>query len=135
MKRIFSFSEASLIALHGMAVMAIAQSEQVSVKEIAKRINSSENHVSKVMQQLAKEGLVVSSRGPSGGFRLLGKPETITLFDIYRSIEGKTDADDCPFGKSECMFTECLFGDMVRDAGAKFLEHMKTKTLFDFIKK
>jgi len=132
-KRLINFSDASLIALHSLAVIVQSKSGQLNVREIAEQINASENHVSKVMQRLTKTGIAGSVRGPAGGFMILKKPEAITLLDIFEAIEGRAEANDCPFGKSKCVLGSCLFEGLVCELNDKFHKYMNEKNLSDFI--
>ena len=58
-------SDAVSLALHSVAYIA-AQDGQTSVHDISSRLEVSENHLSKVLQKLARSGLVNSTRGPQG---------------------------------------------------------------------
>lgn len=45
-------------------------------------------YLTKQLQALVRAGLVTSTRGPSGGFRLARSPQEITLLDVVDAIEG-----------------------------------------------
>jgi len=132
MTKIVHLSEAASIGLHAMVL--IAQSKKlIKVIEIAEKTGASHNHLSKVMQRLVKDGLVKSTRGPSGGF-ILNKPlEDITLLDIYQSIEGKINATGCPLDKQVCPFNKCIMGNLVSKMTSDFVSYFSTQTLKQFI--
>nr|AIA16868.1 PASTA domain protein [uncultured bacterium]AIA17015.1 FAD binding domain protein [uncultured bacterium] len=52
-------------------------------------------YLSKALQALAQAGLVESTLGPSGGYRLSRKPEDITFLDIVEAIEGPRNTFAC----------------------------------------
>ena len=52
-------------------------------------------YMAKHMQALARAGVVESVRGAGGGYRLIRKPDTVTLWDIYEAIEGEEPAFRC----------------------------------------
>ena len=117
MADVVRFSEASAIALHAMAVLAGAGAERTSIRDLAGRLPISENHLAKVMQRLARAGLVESSRGPAGGFRLRGDPKRITLLDVHEAIEGRAGESCCLLSRPlSC--AECILGDALRRARA-----------------
>ena len=58
--------------------------------------------VAKTLSALARAGFVTSSRGPSGGYVLSGRPETITLLDVYQIFESLRENSLCPFGMKHC---------------------------------
>lgn len=52
-------------------------------------------YLNKQLQALARAGILTSTSGPRGGFRLARAPERITLMDIVTAIEGPEDAFRC----------------------------------------
>ena len=56
----------------------------------------------KIFQTLVRAGLLKSSKGPGGGFALARDPETISLYDIYRAIDGTTYLEACAVGLARC---------------------------------
>ncbi|HET8775969.1 MAG TPA: Rrf2 family transcriptional regulator [Thermoanaerobaculia bacterium] len=115
MSGIVKFSEAASIALHTMTVLAAAPERHVTVHEIAERMPVSESHLAKVLQRLAKAGLVDSARGPQGGFMLRGDPQQITLLRVYEAIEGRLDVAYCMFPeRTDC--ASCILEDTLRSA-------------------
>ena len=127
-----SLSEAASLALHGMALIANAnQDEMINVKTMADASQSSEAHLAKVMQRLVRAGILDSVRGPRGGFRLAKPPEKITLLAICEVIEGKLDFEGCPAGKSKCPLNRCLFTGFIAETGAAFREYLAKVTIAD----
>ncbi|WP_075602617.1 RrF2 family transcriptional regulator [Saccharicrinis aurantiacus] len=134
MSKIFTLSEASSIAIHGMVL--IAKSDvKLNVNQIAEKIDSSKHHVAKVFQRLAKENLVSSNRGPSGGFILKKDPEEISLLDIYEVIEGKIEIEGCMQDKEECAFDSCILGNISNDLACRFRAYLKDKFLINYLDK
>ncbi|WP_131102633.1 RrF2 family transcriptional regulator [Streptomonospora litoralis] len=52
-------------------------------------------YMNKQLQRLARAGIVYSTPGPSGGFRLAREPGEITLMDVVTAIEGSDEAFRC----------------------------------------
>ncbi len=131
---IVRLSEATSLALHSLAYMAKKNRGSVSAKMIAKPVGASENHLQKVMQKLTKYGLVVSERGPKGGFVLGKKPEKISLLDIYQVMEGSLADAKCPLHRSVCPFgNKCMFCDSFADLTSRFRDFFKKKSLMDYV--
>lgn len=70
--------------------------ETVSLSSIAKRENISESYLEQLASSLKKAGLVISSRGAMGGYRLGREASRISVGDVLRACEGSTDAVSCP---------------------------------------
>ncbi len=66
-----------------------------SAQVLAERARLEVPTVSKLLKQLAQAGLVASTRGINGGYRLARAPERITIADIVTAMEG-------PIGMTEC---------------------------------
>ena len=109
MSNFIKLSDAASIAIHAMIVLAIEPDKVRSNKEIARTLNISVDHLSKVMQRLHKVGFVESVRGPKGGFRL-GKPrDEVNLYEIYEVIDGEIQIHPCIFSHQTCRLKSCLF--------------------------
>lgn len=132
MSSILQLSEASLLALHSMALIAKSKN-LVSTKEIAATLDASENHLAKVLQRLVKNNFVTSIRGPKGGFKLQKDPAEITLLDVYEAIEGKAELKQCHLNNEKCPFGGCILGNLNAKFHSDFMNYFKNKTLKDFL--
>ena len=122
-------SEASSMALHAMALLALAPDKTLSVRAIASCFQISEAHLSKVMQRLVKVGLVKSVRGPKGGFSVARDTEKITLMDVFTAIEGAVESTSCVFAVPQCDGTTCVLGSVMAEANQMLLDHLSSTNL------
>lgn len=60
----------------------------VSIKSISNRINISDKYLEQIISSLNKAGLVRSTRGAQGGYKLAKSPSEYTVGQILRAIEG-----------------------------------------------
>ncbi len=73
-----------------LSLISIAKSDEAkNVDELSKELNISKSFLAKIMQNLAKQGLVISHRGVNGGFALNKSWETITILEIVVAAEEK----------------------------------------------
>ncbi len=76
---------------------------RVGLKDIAKAIDSPEAFTAKILQQLARSGVVDSLKGPTGGFDMgQDKLSTIKLSHIVAAIDGPSVYTACGLGLKEC---------------------------------
>ncbi len=61
----------------------------ISLKDISNRQNISVKYLEQIVTGLSKNGLLRSSRGPQGGYKLSYPPEEYKVGEILRTIEGK----------------------------------------------
>lgn len=67
----------------------------IPMKEVAKRQDISLKYIEKIMPLLREGGLLDSSHGIGGGYRLARSPETITLWEILNLAEGDMAPVSC----------------------------------------
>lgn len=76
--------------------------EKSGIKEIAKYINISEHTVSKLLQNLARQKIINSVKGPAGGFYLTEIQREQPIINIVDAIDGKDVFKECGLGLSKC---------------------------------
>lgn len=80
-----------------------AQDVKVSLVTISGAINSPKAFTAKVLQQLTRNNIVKSIKGPYGGFVIENdKMKTIRLSDVIKILDGDTIYTGCGLGLSEC---------------------------------
>ncbi len=82
----------------------------VSLKTIAERQQVSMKYLEMIVSLLNKGGLVESTRGKDGGYRLARKAEEITVAQVLRATEGSMAPVSCiSCGESSCEHADtCL---------------------------
>ena len=73
----------------------------VRVGGVAAALGVPKNYLSKTMHILAREGILVSTRGPRGGFALAYPPELLVLAHVVRPFVA-TGARRCLVGRATC---------------------------------
>jgi Rrf2 family protein len=85
-----------------IAMRHCAASQSVSsAKEISDRYGISHDLVAKVLQKLAKSGLIVSQQGVNGGYTLAKRAADISITNVIDAIEGTSSG-----GIVQCMTTD-----------------------------
>jgi Rrf2 family protein len=88
-------------ALRAVLYIAREHPRPVSVSDIARAVEAPRGYLAKILGDLARAGVLGSSRGPNGGFRLASAPDAVALSDIVGTIEGR-DARRCLLGHGKC---------------------------------
>ena len=73
----------------------------ISLADISHRQEISLSYLEQLFAKLRRRGLVQSVRGPGGGYRLGGLPETISVADIIRAVDEPIQATSCETGSAE----------------------------------
>lgn len=101
------------------SVLFIAEQSQLdkrpNIVEIAKAVDSPEPFTAKICQQLARAGVILSKKGPNGGF-YLEKNSKLRLIDVVTSIDGDAIFTGCSLGLPECSAEHpCPVHDQFKD--------------------
>ena len=82
----------ALVALAGLARLG---GEAASARDLAEQLHLPLPVLRNILKVLATHGLLVSSRGPSGGYRLARPAHDISLAEIVEVIEGPVQLLTC----------------------------------------
>ncbi len=129
MSKLVKIRESVSLALHSMAVLAGRPDDIVTTKDIAGILGASSAHLAKVLKTLEHTGYVHSTRGPSGGFKLAGDADEITLMDIYAAIEGPVESEGCLLASSACGGEKCIFSEILGSLDRQFRENLANTKL------
>lgn len=101
-----------------------------SISEVAQAFDISQNHLMKVVNQLARQGYVETVRGRLGGIRLGKPPEDINIGALVRDTEEGFDLADC----GSCVIAPaCGLTGVLGQALAAFLAVLDGYTLADLL--
>jgi Rrf2 family protein len=78
------------------------QDYRIGIKKISEDLGLSSPFLGKIMQNLVKQKLLVSTKGPNGGFALGKKPDQITLWDIVAKVDGEEFFTNCLITLEPC---------------------------------
>ncbi len=82
----------ALVALAGLARRG---GEAASARDLADQLDLPLPVLRNILKVMATQGLLTSSRGPSGGYRLAKLPREISLAEIVKVIEGPVQLVKC----------------------------------------
>lgn len=78
----------------------------VSKKEIAKEMGIPLEFLGKIAKQLKRNGILEIVQGSKGGFRLLVRPEELSLLKVVEAITGEIFLNDCVLRPDGCIRSE-----------------------------
>ncbi len=89
-------------AIRCVLYLAESQSDIVMMSDIAEEREIPRSFLAKILQQLAKAGIVKSTRGIKGGFSLAKKPADVSMLDVVEAMEGPVAMNICAVEKGRC---------------------------------
>ena len=123
-------------AVNAVLDLALHDSEgPVALADIAKRQSISQTYLEQLFSKLKRHGLVSSSRGSRGGYRLALGTEEISIAKIIYSVDEKIDITRC-HGKQNCQKDQrCLTHDLWMELNMHVSGFLNGITLFDLIQR
>src|SRR5690606_21409524 len=79
-----------------------SKGKKLGIKDICKEIDAPEFFTAKILQSLAKQGIISSAKGPNGGFFMEKEQENLTLLDLVIAIDGDQIFTGCGLGLKQC---------------------------------
>lgn len=106
----------------------------VRKSEISAAFKMSDNHVGKIVQQLAALGYIQALRGRNGGISLAHPPDQLRLGEIFLRLEPSLTMADCFAGGEGCIIeSSCGLNIILHGALEAFVSHLNRYTLLDAI--
>ena len=114
------------LALHG-------EDGPVSLAEISTRQEISLSYLEQLFSKLRKNGLVISTRGPGGGYSVARELSAVAVSEIIGAVNESVDATQCG-GKENCHgHGRCLTHDLWEGLSTQIEEFLSNVSLQDMI--
>ncbi|GAA4706619.1 RrF2 family transcriptional regulator [Phytohabitans rumicis] len=127
-------------ALHSCLNLSWVEPDRaVTAAKLAAFYNLPTAYLNKQLQALARAGILSSTSGPKGGFRLARALDAITLLDVVIAIEGADEAFRCteilkdgPGGDPTVDYREtCVLSQAMRSADLAWRRELAARTIAD----
>lgn len=126
-------SEYTDYTLRVLMYCAARPGQLVTIGEVAAHHGLSKNHLMKVVNDLARQGLLETTRGRGGGLRLLKDPRDIRVGDVVRASETDFRLVECFDARTNlCTLTPtCHLKHLFGDALQAYFAALDSATLAD----
>lgn len=124
------YSKPCEYAIRSLCVLANQPSRAAQAREIAQADGIPAPVLAKILQELARKGLLHSRRGPGGGFRLARRAELITLRDVVAAVDGLDPFLECAVGLAECSDdSPCPLHDTWKRLRQQLMNYLESTTV------
>jgi Rrf2 family protein len=113
MQSLIKISDAAVIAVHAIDYMIKKNDSVYIASNMAKELQVSYNHLSKILQLLVKHGYLQTMRGPAGGYIITKKGEDAKIKDILELIDGNLEKNMCFMNTKICSRSSCILKDFL----------------------
>jgi Rrf2 family transcriptional regulator, iron-sulfur cluster assembly transcription factor len=108
--------------------------ERVGAARAAADLNIPERYLARVMNALARDGVLVSARGAQGGFNLAVPPASLTLGTVVASFDAAGQAPQCLLREQQCGTGEpCLAHEQWHRVAGDVRRFFLTTTIADLL--
>jgi Rrf2 family protein len=130
------YSRSAEYAIRAFVHLAtVPEGKYAMVKNIAEQEDIPAHFLAKILQQLARKGLLRSSKGPTGGFALRMDPNEVTLLTIVEALDGLAPYQQCASGLSECTDDmPCSMHDSWIQLRQRIMDYLGRNTIADLAK-
>lgn len=117
------------------ASIFIASEEEngyISISQVAKELNLSPHFLTKILQELTSENLLLSHKGPRGGVKFAKDTKQIKLIEIIGAIDGMDLFTECALGLEGCgIYKPCPLHDSWTAHREALRELFEEENLYD----
>jgi Rrf2 family protein len=128
MFRLSKKADYGLIALKHLAQHT---DESVSAREIAKEYRIPAELLAKILQRLARKGLVVSQQGTHGGYVLARDPSKISIVDVIEALDGPIGITPCERGSKCEQLDKCTVRDPLMAVRVKMVRILGDTSIYE----
>lgn len=130
-REMFKLSKKADYGLIAVKHLAMHRSDHAcSANEIAEEYGISVTLMAKVLQRLAKEGVVIAKHGSTGGYQLTKEPNKVSALDVISAIDGPVLITSCVTSHGTCETTErCSVREPLRKVNESILGVLSTVTI------
>jgi Rrf2 family protein len=125
-------SQTAEYALRAVVFLASNTDAPTSRRDIAAQTQVPNDYLMKVLQELARAGIVSSHRGPGGGYRLAVSTDDTSVFDVITAISSLPRIEACPLGIEEHIKL-CPLHKRLDEAAALVEQAFKKTTISELI--
>ena len=129
------FSNSAKYALKAVLYLALhaTQERKVQAHELSAEIDVPKAYMAKLLQELVRNDMISSTRGPKGGFYLIEKNRKTPMINVVYLFEGDEPFKSCVLGLSHCDETKpCPLHEKISPYRWALLTAMEFNTIQDF---
>lgn len=130
------YSKATNYALHTMVYLGAAQTgKTIGVRPLAEFQGVSPTYLSKILTKLVKSGLVESTPGVNGGYKLAISKLDISFLDVIHAIEGPASLFHCDFRHDQKQDDVCMIQEVMSDAEQRMEQYLRERKIAELVEK
>ncbi len=106
----------------------------VSLADISVRQGISLSYLEQLFARMRRNKLVVSTRGPGGGYNLGGAPEQVCIADVISAVDEEMQVADKDVVNGSPAYRPCLTEQLWQELSAEIESYLTTISLADMMR-
>ena len=130
------YSRSAAYAIRALVHLArVPNGNYAMARSIAEEEGIPGHFLAKILQRLARKGMVKSCKGPNGGFALPQSAGKIRLLDVVAAVDGLEAHRACIYGYGECNDSAaCAMHDGWSPLRSRIMEYLERNSIADLSK-
>ncbi len=125
------YSQATNYALHTMLyLVALPPGTTIGVQRLAELQELSPTYLSKILTKLVKAGLIESTPGVNGGYKLARNKAELSFLEVIQAIEGTASLFHCDAGEDH---QGCLIQGVMAQAEQQMEAYLHERKLVELV--
>ena len=100
------------------------------MKDASAALFISKKYLEKISRDLQQKNIIITVRGPKGGYKLSENIKQLTAFDLYNALEGDIEDGKC-FENGTCITKSCNVKDFLEEINLEIKRSMLKKRIID----
>src|SRR5712692_3909892 len=113
-------------------LVALPLGTTIGVQQLAVLQGLSPTYLSKILTKLVKAGLIESTPGINGGYKLTRNKADLSFLEVIHAIEGTASLFHCGDGFHH---QECLIQEVMMNAERQMEDYLKERKLVELVEK
>ena len=116
-------------------ILLAKEDSRLNGREISRFLEIPFNHVTKILQSLAKSGLVRTFKGNGGGVEIAIPPQTIRLDRVVEAMEGPLHLMECTLNPEACpRAADCRLSAVFKTAQEEMMKILRSTSISELIR-
>jgi Rrf2 family protein len=121
-----------LILMAGESTPSKPRAGLVMLDKLTEQASLPREFLAKIFRQLVERGILISAKGPGGGFALARPAHDITLLQVVDAVDGGSQVEGCVVGLAKCNdHMPCPQHDLFKPIRQRLRNYLATTTLAD----
>ena len=136
MSGVLKISAAARLAIHALThITRTGGTSPLTVADISRALGVSPDHLGKVLQQLARASMLISRRGPGGGFILAMSTPERSLLEVVEMFDGVILPSPCLLNVVGCHGDLCFLSKLEQEAAENMIRGLREVRVRDLAPK